>query len=129
MQFAPAPTGRNASHPRPDPGFLIHIFPMTRVICLAIAAILHCGLVHAQTDCLRGFQNPQDKYPHTTAQPAGAPFAFKVAEMPLGGVKYRARGESGDLTLDEYLKKFCTTGLLVLKDDTIVFERYLQRHF
>lgn len=101
---------------------------MPRIFFIAIAAILHCGLTYAQADCLRGFRNPQDKYPHTTAQPAAAPFALKVNEMPLGGVIYRPRGESEDRTLDAFLKKFCTTGLLVLKDDTIVFERHLQGH-
>lgn len=101
---------------------------MHRIFFIAIAAILHCGLTLAQADCLRGFRNPQDKYPHTTAQPAVAPFALKVNEMPLGGVIYRPRGESEERTLDAYLKKFCTTGLLVLKDDTIVFERHLQGH-
>ena len=101
---------------------------MPRIFFIAIAAILHCGLAYAQADCLRGFRNPQDKFPHTTAQPAATPFALKVSEMPLGGVIYRPRGESEDRTLDAYLKKFCTTGLLVLKDDTIVFERYLQGH-
>jgi CubicO group peptidase (beta-lactamase class C family) len=35
-------------------------------------------------------------------------------------------GEPGTFTLEEYLTKFCTTGFLVLKDDQIVFERYLQ---
>jgi CubicO group peptidase (beta-lactamase class C family) len=29
------------------------------------------------------------------------------------------------LTLDDYLSKFCTTGFLVLKDQDVVFERYL----
>ena len=101
---------------------------MPRIFFIAIVTILHCGLTYAQADCLRGFRNPQDKYPHTTAQPAVAPFAFKVSEMPLGGVIYRPRGESEERTLDAYLKKFCTTGLLVLKDDTIVFERHLQGH-
>jgi hypothetical protein len=59
---------------------------MTRLFPIAIAAILHCGFTHAQTDCLRGFRNPQDMFPHATAQPAAAPFLLKINELPLGGV-------------------------------------------
>jgi CubicO group peptidase (beta-lactamase class C family) len=41
-------------------------------------------------------------------------------------VTYRLRDDPNTYTLEQYLKTFCTTGFLVLKDDRIVFERYLQ---
>jgi CubicO group peptidase (beta-lactamase class C family) len=44
----------------------------------------------------------------------------------LGEVSYKVSGENRTFTLEEYLTKFCITGFLVLKDDQIVFERYLQ---
>jgi CubicO group peptidase (beta-lactamase class C family) len=100
----------------------------TYLSSIAFLALLHAGPTLAQTDCIRSYQNPQDRFPHNTAQPASRPFVLKTAEIPLTGVKYRARGESTEFTLDDYLKKFCTTGLLVLKDDAIVIERYLQHH-
>lgn len=79
----------------------------------------------AQSGCRPGFINPQRFFPHNEAKPSGTPLRFAAGE-PLGNVSYRPVGSAATSTLDEYLGKFCTTGLLVLHRDRIVFERYLQ---
>lgn len=97
----------------------------------ALRAALSCLLLAApvaawaQTRCAPEFLNPQFAWPHNSARAATTPLALKTA-APLGAVSYKVAGDALPHTLDEYLGKFCTTGLLVLKDDQIVFERYLQ---
>lgn len=55
--------------------------------------------------------------------PAGdAPFAFDRDERALE-VRYRYAGE--ERTLDDFLERVVATGLLVIKDDRIVHERYM----
>ncbi len=78
----------------------------------------------AQSGCLELFRNPQRLYSHNTASASSAPLLLTPG-APLKTVAYEIPGESGRFTLDEYLSKFCTTGFLVLKDDEVVFERYL----
>ena len=80
---------------------------------------------YAQSGCLNVYLNPQDTYSHNTAQPSPTPFPL-AAGVALGEVTYKVRGDTGAYTLEQYLTKFCTTGFLVLKDDKVVFERYLQ---
>ena len=82
-------------------------------------------MAFGQVGCVKGFLNPQDSYPHNTANPSTAPLILKQGQ-PLGEVSYKVSGENRTFTLEEYLTKFCITGFLVLKDDQIVFERYLQ---
>jgi len=79
----------------------------------------------ARSDCVDYFLNPQNRYPHNTARAAPAPFPLKPGPA-LGQVTYRLRDDPNTYTLEQYLTTFCTTGFLVLKDDRIVFERYLQ---
>jgi CubicO group peptidase (beta-lactamase class C family) len=81
--------------------------------------------VFAQAGCAREFLNPQESYPHNTAHPPATPFDLQPG-APLGAVHYKVAGDPTLHTLDEYLGKFCTTGLLVIKDEKIVLERYLQ---
>jgi len=95
-------------------------------ILIAIAAsLIWPAAASARSDCVDYFLNPQDRYPHNTAKAASAPFPFKPGPA-LGEVTYRLRDDPTPYTLEQYLTKFCTTGFLVLKDDRIVFERYLQ---
>ncbi len=79
----------------------------------------------ARDDCSEGFLNPQNRNPHNTANAAPAPFPLKHG-VALGEVSYKLRDDPNTYSLEQYLTKFCTTGFLVLKDDQIVFERYLQ---
>jgi len=79
----------------------------------------------ARSDCVDYFLNPQNRYPHNTAKAAPSPFPLKPGPA-LGEVTYKLRDDPNTYTLEQYLTKFCTTGFLVLKDDRIVFERYLQ---
>jgi CubicO group peptidase (beta-lactamase class C family) len=100
------------------------------VISLFAAVVTTASVVHplpayAQNGCTNVFLNPQDVYSHNTAQAASAPFPLRQGQA-LGEVTYKVRDEPGTFTLEQYLTKFCTTGFLVLKDDRIVFERYLQ---
>jgi CubicO group peptidase (beta-lactamase class C family) len=87
--------------------------------------LLHASFAFAQSGCLDFFRNPQNTYAHNAAQGSAEPLALKQGP-PLGAVTYKVPGDSSTFTLEEYLTKFCTTGFLVLKDDQIVFERYLQ---
>jgi CubicO group peptidase (beta-lactamase class C family) len=75
--------------------------------------------------CASEFLNPQESYPHNTALPAATPFELQRGAT-LGTVHYKVAGDPAVHTLEEYLGKFCTTGLLVIKDEQIVFERYLR---
>jgi hypothetical protein len=79
----------------------------------------------AQVGCASEFLNPQESYPHNTARQAAMPFELRHGAA-LGTVQYKVAGDPAVHTLEEYLGKFCTTGLLVIKDEQIVFERYLQ---
>lgn len=79
----------------------------------------------ARSDCVGYFLNPQNRYPHNTARAAPAPFPLKPGPA-LGDVTYKLRGDPHTYTLEQYLTTFCTTGFLVLKDDRIVYERYVQ---
>ncbi|WP_082507521.1 serine hydrolase [Duganella sp. Root336D2] len=79
----------------------------------------------ARNDCSEGFLNPQNGNPHNTANAAPVPFPLKQG-LALGEVSYKLRDDPNTYTLEQYLAKFCTTGFLVLKEDQIVFERYLQ---
>ncbi|HTD04717.1 serine hydrolase [Undibacterium sp.] len=74
---------------------------------------------------MNGYLNPQDTYSHNTASASTSPLPLKPGQ-PLGAVSYKVAGDTAAYTLDDFLGKFCTTGFLVLKDDQIVFERYLQ---
>lgn len=84
-----------------------------------------CGAAQAQSRCAPEFLNPQNTWPHNTARAAAVPLELKSG-TPLGAVSYKVAGDPLPHTLDEYLGKFCSTGLLVIKDDQIVFEKYLQ---
>jgi CubicO group peptidase (beta-lactamase class C family) len=92
-----------------------------------IAALILAVSQHAaaQSGCRPGFINLQRLFPHNEARPSAEPLRFAAGE-PLGNVTYKPIGEAASSTLDEYLDKFCTTGLLVLHKDKIVFEKYLQ---
>ncbi len=79
----------------------------------------------ARDDCSEGFLNPQNRNPHNTANAAPAPFPLRHG-VALGEVSYKLRDDPNTYSLEQYLTKFCTTGFPVLKDDQIVFERYLQ---
>jgi CubicO group peptidase (beta-lactamase class C family) len=94
------------------------------VLAIAASLIWHAP-AFARSDCVDYFLNPQNRYPHNTAKAAPAPFPLKPGPA-LGEVTYKLRDDPNTYTLEQYLTKFCTTGFLVLKDDRIVFERYLQ---
>ncbi|MTW13123.1 serine hydrolase [Pseudoduganella eburnea] len=95
-----------------------------RFLALAAGLFIHFQ-AFAASDCSDVFLNPQNKYAHNTARPAPTPFPLKQGPA-LGDVSYKLRDDPNTYTLEQYLGKFCTTGFLVLKDDQIVFERYLQ---
>ncbi|MFB6365256.1 serine hydrolase domain-containing protein [Paenibacillus elgii] len=51
-------------------------------------------------------------------------FRFSERTQPLDDISYEFNGQSA--TIGQYMDKVRATGLLVIKDDTIVFERYYQ---
>jgi CubicO group peptidase (beta-lactamase class C family) len=95
-----------------------------------LAAMAFAGLAAsqalAQAGCLSSFIEPQRRHVHNTAPPAKTAQPLPAGQ-PLGTVTYRPRGAQATQTLDDYLGMYCTTGLLVLHDGQVVFERYLQR--
>jgi CubicO group peptidase (beta-lactamase class C family) len=74
-------------------------------------------------DCPVNFRNADSRHLRNTAQPAKTPYVFQSGE-PLGDVTYKVKNDT--FTLEDYLDKFCVTGLLVLKEDRIVYQRYFQ---
>lgn len=94
------------------------------ILAMAIGLASGCQ-AWARDDCSGYFLNPQNGNPHNTANAAASPFPLKQGPA-LGEVSYKLRDDPNTYTLEQYLTKFCTTGFLVLKDDQIVFERYLQ---
>jgi len=94
-------------------------------ILAIVASLIWHAPAFARSDCADYFLNPQNRYPHNTARAAPAPFPLTPGPA-LGEVTYKLRDDPNTYTLEQYLTKFCTTGFLVLKDDRIVFERYLQ---
>jgi CubicO group peptidase (beta-lactamase class C family) len=95
-----------------------------RFLAIAAGLVIHFQ-AFAASDCSDIFLNPQNNHAHNTARPAPTPFPLKQGSA-LGDVSYKLRDDPNTYTLEQYLGKFCTTGFLVLKDDQIVFERYLQ---
>jgi CubicO group peptidase (beta-lactamase class C family) len=82
-----------------------------------------CGsLIIPETRCLVGIVSRRDEvYPHhIVTKPAQARELKRVASEPGIRISY---GQFGG-TLDDYLARNRTTGLLILKDDTILVERY-----
>lgn len=67
------------------------------------------------------FSHMDQIFPAQPITAAPVPFELPREERPLH-VTYRFGGE--DRTLDSYLKRTSTTGLLVIKDGTIMHERY-----
>ena len=82
-----------------------------------------CGsLIVPETRCLVGLVSRRDEvYPHRiVAKPAVARQLKRAAVEPDIRIRY---GQYAG-TVDDYLARNRTTGLLVLKDDTILAERY-----
>jgi CubicO group peptidase (beta-lactamase class C family) len=70
---------------------------------------------------VENFRSMHRLMPARAVAASGAPFRFERAERPLE-VEYEVDGEAR--TLDEFLARVSATGLLVVKDDVIVAERY-----
>jgi CubicO group peptidase (beta-lactamase class C family) len=70
------------------------------------------------------FRHMDRIFPVQTIQREGSMFAFKESPTDLGAVPYEWEGETG--TLEGFLDKTTTTNFLVIKDDTIVYERYFR---
>lgn len=96
-----------------------------RRAALVLFAVGLPALAAAQQGCTGSFRNPQQRFPFNEARAAGAPAVFGHG-LPLEDVTYRVAGDPQAHSLEEYLARFCTTGFLVLHEDRIVYERYLQ---
>ena len=69
-----------------------------------------------------GYRN-MDKISWTRAVPAGDnPFPLPTNLLDLGDVEIRT--EDASMTVDEYVKKQNVAGLIVVKNGTVVYERY-----
>jgi CubicO group peptidase (beta-lactamase class C family) len=75
-----------------------------------------------ETRCLVGELSRRDEvYPSRKVAKGESALALKRAE-PEPSIRFRFQGEA--LGLDDYLGRHRTTGLVILKDDTLVAERY-----
>jgi CubicO group peptidase (beta-lactamase class C family) len=93
----------------------------TATLCLAWSTA-----VNAQQECLtRGFQNDHLRYAVNVAK-AGSNVGPLKTGKPLDHFQYYSPSLKRNVSLDEYLENNCVTGLLVLKDGAIVYERYLR---
>jgi CubicO group peptidase (beta-lactamase class C family) len=64
-----------------------------------------------------------DKITWTRPVPAGgAPYPLKRAEMVLGGIEITM--DELTMSLDDYVRRQNVAGLIVVRDDTILYERY-----
>ena len=84
-----------------------------------------CVDVTAQQECLTGFVNTQVGLQYNTAKSSPTPYRL-LDGPPLGPISYRIPGDESTYTLDNFLRNYCTTGFLVIKEDQVVFEKYLQ---
>lgn len=94
-------------------------------VLIAIPMLVVMQVATAQSGCIQAFKNPHRQYLYNEAKSSRTP-TFLAPGEPLGSVIYKARKESQNSSLEEYLGKFCTTGFLVLHKGQVVFERYLQ---
>jgi CubicO group peptidase (beta-lactamase class C family) len=97
---------------------------LRRATCVLLAMGLP-ALAAAQQGCTGSFLNTQQRFPFKEARAGDAPRVFSRG-APLENVTYRVAGDSETHSLEDYLTRFCTTGFLVLHEDRIVYERYLQ---
>jgi CubicO group peptidase (beta-lactamase class C family) len=97
---------------------------LRRATCILLAAGLP-AFAAAQQGCTASFLNTQQRFPFNEAKAPNAPRAFSRG-APLENVTYRVAGDPETHSLEEYLTRFCTTGFLVLHEDQVVYERYLQ---
>jgi CubicO group peptidase (beta-lactamase class C family) len=97
---------------------------LRRATCVLLAVGLP-ALAVAQQGCTGSFLNTQQRFPFNEARAANAPLVFGRG-APLENVTYRVAGDPEAHSLEDYLTRFCTTGFLVLHEDRIVYERYLQ---
>lgn len=69
-----------------------------------------------------GFRNMEKLSPARTVSAGSNPYPLPERSMDLGGVVFSAAGQ--ELTVDEFVKQQNVAGLIVIKDGTIVYERY-----
>jgi CubicO group peptidase (beta-lactamase class C family) len=94
-------------------------------LALALFAAAVPALAAAQQGCSPSYLNAQQRFSHNEARAGNVPRMFGRG-APLDNVTYRVAGDAQPHSLLEYLARFCTTGFLVLHEDRIVFEQYLQ---
>jgi len=74
-------------------------------------------------NCPVNFRNAEARHLRNTAEPSKSPFIFHSGEA-LENITYKIKNDT--FTLDDYLNRFCVTGLLILKEDRIVYQKYFQ---
>ena len=109
-------------HIRPVP-YGVSMKSVQALITILLLTVME--MAAAQSGCIQAFKNPHQIYSYNEAKSSTTPLSLAAGE-PLSTVIYKARKESQNSTLEEYLGKFCTTGFLVLHKGQVVFERYLQ---
>lgn len=73
---------------------------------------------------IENFRHMERIFPVKTIRRKGPVFEFKESPEDLGALTYAWKGETR--TLEHFLDKTTTTNFLVVKDDTILYERYFR---
>jgi len=69
-----------------------------------------------------GFRNMEKIGPTRLVEAGDRPYPLLRDESDLGPVKFTFNGT--EMTLDEYIESQKVAGIIVVKDDTIIYERY-----
>ena len=89
-----------------------------------LEAIDGINLVNMMSKRVESFRNIGSIFPVQTIEREGSVFAFKESPEDIGALPVKWKGETG--TLEGFLDETTTTNFLVIKDDTIVYERYFR---
>ncbi len=84
---------------------------------------LKMNSLFSESKRVENLRNMDQIFPSRTIKAGTKPFRFKADYKPLN-VQYRFRGD--ERNLDEFLDRVVGTGLLVIKNDRLVHERYMQ---
>jgi CubicO group peptidase (beta-lactamase class C family) len=113
-----------------------------RVVAFTVAALLLAGVVWAASarddalflarDMAWGESDVLDyqKFPSRAVENGAPVFRFKSHPSPerFQTIKYTVDGKTREVAFDDFLRSTNTTSLIVIKDGTVVYQRYFNRY-